>query len=75
IGSLSSDPEVLKATPFLPAVMAELSNGKIDPPLKNFQALKDALVVNLSALASTDITPLEAMKRAQDKLKDVDFSK
>ncbi len=75
INSLSSDPEVLKVTPFMPVIMAELANGKIDPPLKNFQALKDALVVNLSALASTDITPLEAMKKAQEKLKDVDFSK
>ena len=75
INSLSSDPEVLKVTPFMPVIMAELANGKIDPPLKNFQALKDALIVNLSALASTDVTPLQAMKNAQEKLKDVDFSK
>lgn len=75
INSLASDPEVLKATPFMPVIMAELANGKIDPPLRNFQALKDALIVNLSALASTDITPLEAMRKAQEKLKDVDFSK
>ncbi len=75
ITSLSTDPEILKATPFMPVIMAELANGKIDPPLRNFQALKDALIVNLSALASSDITPLEAMKRAQDKLKDVDFSR
>jgi ABC-type glycerol-3-phosphate transport system substrate-binding protein len=74
ITSLSSDPEVMKTMPFLSAVMTELANGKIDPPLKKLQALKDALIVNLSALASTDITPLEAMKKAQETLKDVDFS-
>ena len=75
VSSLSSDPEVLKAAPWLPVVMTQLANGKMDPALKNFQALKDALIVALSAIASTDISPAEALGKAQEQLKAVDFSK
>jgi multiple sugar transport system substrate-binding protein len=75
ITSLSSDPEVIKAAPWLPVVMTQLANGKMDPALKNFQALKDALIVALSAIASTDISPAEALGKAQEQLKAVDFSK
>lgn len=75
VESLAKDAEVLKKTPFLPTVMTELSNGKIDPALKNFSKLKEAITVGLSELATTDAKPVDVMKKVQDKLKDVDFSK
>jgi len=56
-------------------VMTQLDKGKMDPALKNFQALKDALIVALSAIASSDVTPAEALGKAQEQLKAVDFSK
>jgi multiple sugar transport system substrate-binding protein len=75
VESVAKDPEVLKKTPFLPVVMTELANGKIDPALANFSKLKDAVTVGLSELATTDAKPADVMKKVQDSLKDVDFSK
>lgn len=75
ITSLSNDPEILKITPYLPVVMAELANGRMDPVVKNFPALKDALVVGLSTIASTDAKPVDVLKKIQEQFKSVDFSK
>lgn len=75
VQSLAKDPEVLKKTPFLPTVMAELSNGKIDPALKSFSKLKEAVTIGLSKLATTNAKPEDVMKEVQNNLKDVDFSK
>lgn len=74
ITSLSSDAEVLAAAPFLPVVMEELSNGLMDPALANFQTLREALIVGLSEIASSDADPATVMARVQNELKDVDFS-
>ncbi len=75
IKSLSSDPEVVAATPFLPVVMEELAAGKIDPLTKNFRLLQDELIVGLSEIATTDVDPKVVLTRIQNKLQDVDFSK
>jgi multiple sugar transport system substrate-binding protein len=75
ITSLSTDPEVLKVTPFLPVVMEQLAGGKIDPLTSNFRLLQAELIVGLSEIATTDVDPKVVMARIQDKLKDVDFSK
>ena len=74
ITSLANDSEVLAAAPFLPVVMRELANGKADPSLVNFQTLREALVVGLSELATTNADPAAVMARVQAELKDVDFS-
>jgi len=74
ITSLSNDPEVLEMAPFLPVVMEELANGKMDPALANFQTLREAMIVGLSEIASTDADPATVLARIQDELKDVDFS-
>ena len=75
ISSLSEDAEVLAKAPFLPVVMEQLANGKIDPPLVNFGTLKSELVVALSEIATTDAAPADVMARLQKKLEKVDFSK
>ncbi len=75
ITSLSNDPEVLARLPYLPVVMKQLANGKMDPALRNFGQLKDALIVGLSEIATTDAAPADVMARIQDQLKTVDFSK
>jgi ABC-type glycerol-3-phosphate transport system substrate-binding protein len=75
ITSLSNDPEVLAKVPYLPVVMKQLANGKMDPALRNFGQLKDALIVGLSEIATTDADPAAVMARIQDQLKAVDFSK
>jgi len=75
ITPLANDPEVLEMAPFLPVVMEELANGRMDPSLANFQTLREALIVGLSEIASTDADPATVMRRVQDQLKDVDFSK
>lgn len=75
ITSLSEDPEVVKKMPYLSVVMKQISNGKMDPALKSFQTLKDALIVGLSQIATTDTPSAEVMKGIQEKLKDTDFSK
>jgi ABC-type glycerol-3-phosphate transport system substrate-binding protein len=74
ITSLSNDPEVLAMAPFLPVVMQELANGRMDPALANFQTLREALIVGLSEIASTDADPATVLARVQNELKDVDFS-
>ena len=74
ITSLSNDPEVLAMAPFLPVVMQELANGRMDPALANFQTLREALIVGLSEIASTDADPATVLARVQNDLKDVDFS-
>lgn len=75
IDSLSKDAEVLSKAPFLPAVMEEFAGGRMDPALANFSKLKDAVSVGLSELASTNAKPADVMKKVQDSLKDIDFSK
>jgi ABC-type glycerol-3-phosphate transport system substrate-binding protein len=75
INSLSSDPEVLKVMPWLPVVMSEFANGRTDPASANLQKLKDALVAGLSAVATTDEEPGAMLKRVQDQLKGIDFTK
>jgi ABC-type glycerol-3-phosphate transport system substrate-binding protein len=74
ITALSEDPEVQKAMPYLSVVMKQISNGKMDPALKSFQSLKDALIVGLSKIATTDTPSDEVMKGIQEQLKAVDFS-
>ncbi|MGH4137866.1 ABC transporter substrate-binding protein [Clostridium sp.] len=75
VESLAKDAEVLQKTPFLPVVMTELSNGKIDPALVNFSKLKDAVTVGMSEIATTNAKPEDVMKKVQNNLKEVDFSK
>jgi multiple sugar transport system substrate-binding protein len=75
ITSLGNDPEVLRKSPWLPVVMEEFANGKTDPASANLQKLKDALVVGLSAIATTDEDPASVLKRAQEQLKGIDFTK
>jgi len=75
ISSLGRDPEVLKISPWLPVVMEEFANGKTDPASANLQKLKDALVAGLSAIATTDEEPLAMLRRVQEQLKGVDFTK
>jgi ABC-type glycerol-3-phosphate transport system substrate-binding protein len=75
ITSLSNDAEVLAMAPFLPVVMQELANGRMDPALANFQTLREALIVGLSEIASTDADPATVMARIQNEMKGVDFSR
>ncbi len=74
IDSLSEDAEVLEKTPYLPVVMEQLANGKIDPVLANWDTLKEELIVSLSEIASTDAAPADVLAALQEKMKDVDFS-
>ena len=73
ITSLSSDPEVLAKTPFLPVVMDVLANGRMYPVSGNIQTMSDALILGLSEIASTDADPQQVMDRIVSELKDVDF--
>jgi len=75
INTLTKDPEVLAKAPFLPVVMEQLANGKIDPPLANFGKFKAALVVSLSEIATTDAKPADVLLRLQQSMAGVDFSK
>lgn len=75
VNELSEDAEVLAKAPFLPVVMEQLANGKSDPKLKSFAALKEGLIVTLSELATTDADPAAAMAALQEQMKDVDFTK
>ncbi|MDR1588051.1 MAG: extracellular solute-binding protein [Treponema sp.] len=75
INSLSTDKEVLAKAPFLPVVMEQLANGKIDPPLVSFNALKADLVVALSEIATTNASPADVLGRLQKKFENTDFSK
>ena len=75
IDTLATDPEVLAATPYLPVVMEELSNGKMDPVTTSWGTVKEAMMVSLSEIASTDADPRAVMETLQEQLKDVDLSK
>jgi ABC-type glycerol-3-phosphate transport system substrate-binding protein len=75
INALSNDREVLAKAPFLPVVMEQLANGKIDPPLLSFNSLKADLVVALSEIATTDAVPADVLDRLQKKYENTDFSK
>jgi ABC-type glycerol-3-phosphate transport system substrate-binding protein len=75
INALSNDREVLGKAPFLPVVMEQLANGKIEPPLVSFNALKADLIVALSEIATTDAAPAEVLDRLQKKYETTDFSK
>jgi len=75
IDALSKDPEILAKAPFLPVVMEQLANGKIDPPLANFGKLKSALIVSLSEIATTDAKPADVLAKLQQDMAGVDFSK
>ena len=75
ITSLGTDPEVVAKLPYLSVVMKQISNGKMDPSLKSFQTLKDALIVGLSQIATTETPSADVMKKLQDQLKTTDFSK
>lgn len=74
INSLSNDPEVLSAAPFLPVVMEEFANGKTVPLSVSFPDFNQALIAGLSEIASSDVDPSEVMKRLTDEYADVDFS-
>lgn len=75
INELAKDPEVLEKTPYLPVVMEQLSNGKMDPVLENWGTLKESLIVALSEIASTDAKPEAVLNNLQEQMKDVDFGK
>ncbi len=75
INALAEDAEILAKTPYLPVVMEQLSNGKMDPVLANWGTLKENLIVALSEIASTDHEPAEVLANLQEQMKDVDFSK
>jgi ABC-type glycerol-3-phosphate transport system substrate-binding protein len=75
VNALSNDREVLGKAPFLPVVMEQLANGKIEPPLVSFNALKADLVVALSEIATTDAAPADVLDRLQKKYENTDFSK
>jgi ABC-type glycerol-3-phosphate transport system substrate-binding protein len=75
INTLAEDPEILAKTPYLPVVMEQLSNGRMDPVLTNWGTLKENLIVALSEIASTDSDPETVLTKLQEQMKDVDFSK
>jgi ABC-type glycerol-3-phosphate transport system substrate-binding protein len=75
INALSSDREVLAKAPFLPVVMEQLANGKIEPPLLSFSAFRADLVVALSEIATTSASPADVLGRLQKKYENTDFSK
>lgn len=75
IDTLAMDPDVLAATPYLPVVMEELSNGKMDPVTAGWGTVKENLMVSLSEIASTDAEPRAVLEALQEQLKDVDLSK
>ncbi|MDR1252369.1 MAG: extracellular solute-binding protein [Treponema sp.] len=75
VNALSADRDVLAKAPFLPVVMEQLANGKIEPPLVSFNALKADLVVALSEIATTNASPADVLGRLQTKYENTDFSK
>lgn len=75
VDALANDAEVVEKTPYLPVVMEQLSNGKIDPVLENWGTLKEALIVGLSEIASTDAKPEDVLAKIQAEMESVDFSK
>ena len=75
ISALSSDREVLAKAPFLPVVMEQLGNGKIEPRSVNFPSFRADLVVALSEIATTTTSPAEILGRLQQKYASTDFSK
>lgn len=75
ITTLSNDEEVLEMAPFLPVVMEALGNGRMDPVVTNWQTLRQALVVGLSEIATSDADPAEVMQRIENELQDLDFTK
>jgi ABC-type glycerol-3-phosphate transport system substrate-binding protein len=74
VNALGGDPEVLARAPFLPVVMEQLANGKIDPPLISFNALKADLVVALSEIATTNASAADVLGRLRRKYENTDFS-
>ena len=75
ITTLSNDKEVLEMAPFLPVVMEALGNGRMDPVVSNWQTLRQALVVGLSEIATSDADPKAVMQKIENDLKDLDFTK
>jgi ABC-type glycerol-3-phosphate transport system substrate-binding protein len=75
ITSLSTDSAVLAKAPFLPVVMEQLANGKDNPQLVSFNAIKVDLEIALSELATTERSPREVMDGLQKKHENDDFSK
>jgi ABC-type glycerol-3-phosphate transport system substrate-binding protein len=75
INSLSQDREIIAKAPFLPVVMQQLANGKSDPVLTSFNALRTDLEAALSELASTNAKASDVLARLQRKYENADFSK
>ena len=75
ISALSSDKDVLSKAPFLPVVMEQLANGRIEPRSVNFAAFRSDLVVALSEIATTNNPPAEVLGRLQKKHENSDFTK
>ena len=74
VTSIANDSEVLETAPFLPVVMEVLANGRTDPASATFLDLREALIVGLSEIASTDADPATVLQRIQDQFADVDFT-
>ncbi len=55
--------------------MEQFAIGKTDPASANLQKLKDALIAGLSAIATTEEEPASMLRRVQEQLKGMDFTK
>lgn len=75
ITSLTEDPEILEATPYLPVVMQALENGKGDPQTSSFAELKNNLQAALSEIATTDADPATVLAGVQEAMQGTDFTK
>lgn len=71
ITALGEDPEVVSSVPVLPAASITLSSAKTQPTSVEASVIFNPLIVTLSNIASTDVSPSDAMNLLQDELKDV----
>jgi len=71
VSALGTDAEVVAKTPFLPAASETLANAKTQPTSASASAIFEPLAATLSQVATSDITPEDALAALQSQLKDV----
>ena len=71
ISALGDDPDVAAKVPFLPAAAATLANAKTQPTSTSASGIFDPLAATLSQVATTDITPEDALNALQSQLQGI----
>lgn len=70
VKSLSEDADVLAAEPFLPALSAQMAEGKTQPLNANAAALSDPLQAALSEIAASGADPVAVFTKLQNDFVD-----